>query len=413
MPSEVVATPAANPANAPGNVVLDRPARGVVAAQRARAGRSETLALLEAGKLDGAKPSVPAGRAAAPAGDPEQQPGGTRRAAPVEEPEEPIEAGADEGTEDEGDGEVEAPPAAKPDPETSKRLGQIQAAEARHRQKIAADQAKIDARVRALETEWAPKIKAASDFEALQAKAARARANPAHLGDLLKSLGYGEDHFEGAGQALYALSKAGQADPARAKQAERLLRDREESERVDATQRRLEELEKKFTVREQQTEYQELKTGYLDAVLEAVPDTAPITKSALAKIEQARAAARAAKTSEERVQALAKAKQLNTKLRGKLWELTEAMAKEEGEYPDLADVIARHEQIRGEELDELDIPRPTAKSDKKPNNQIADKQNPAKTLSADLGAPRVPRTTTSGKEHRAETRKMLESGKFE
>lgn len=403
MPADAtVATPAENPnpANARGNVLLPGPSAGTVAAQRARAGRAETLALLEAGKTDGAKPSVQSGRAA-PEVDPDQQPGGRRPHPPTAEPTETDDDEADA----EGDAKPDPKTEAKPDPETSRRLGQIQAAEKRHREKIATDNAKIDARLKSLETEWAPKIKAANDFEALMAKAARARANPAFLGDLLKSVGYSEDHFEGAGQALYALSKAGQADPTRAKQAAALLRDRDDAERVDATQRRLDELEAKFSAREQQAELRQLWTGYLDTVVESVTDDAPIAKAAMAKIDKARALG----TPEGK----AEAKKLYGKLYGKLREITEEMTKElDGDVPEHADVVARYEQLRGAELDELDIPRPT-KSDKKQNSQPADKQNPAKTLSADLGAPRVPRPSSSGKEHRNETRRMLESGKFE
>lgn len=411
-------TPSPNTANAPGNVVLDRPAAGVVAAQRARAGRSETLALLEAGKLDGAKPSTSA-RAPAADVDPDQQPGGrSARADKEPSPDEDIEAETtDHETEDakpEPDG---AAADAKPDPETSKRLGQIQAAEKRHREKILADNRKLEERGKEIESriesEWSPKIKAARDFDALLAKATKARSNPALLVDVIKALGYTDDHLEGAAQALYALSPKGQADPARRAHAERLLRDREEIDERSATQKRLDEMEQRLTSREQQSEFRELQSSYLDATVDAIPDTAPIAKAALAAVENARAAARAAATSTERVQALAKAKTLNTKFRTKLWELTEAMTREnDGDVPLHADVIARYEEIRGEELDELGIPRPTTAT-KKPNSQQAEKQNPAKTLSADLGAPRVPRSSQGGKEHRAETRRMLESGKIE
>ncbi len=406
-------TPAPNTSNAPGNVVLDRPAAGVVAAQRARAGRSETLALLEAGKLDDAKPSS----ARAPvAADPDQQPRARAARADKEpSPDADIEAETTDQEPEDAEPEDAKPEDAKPDPETSKRIGQIQAAEKRHREKVETDKRKLEERGQEIESriesKWAPKVKAAQDFDALLAKAAKARANPALLVDVIKALGYTDDHLEGAAQALYALSPKGQADPARRAQAERLLRDREEIDERTATQKRLDEMEARFTQREQRSEFVQLQTDYLDATVDAISDSAPIAKAAFAAVEKARADARAAKTSDERVKALARAKTLNTKLRNKLWELTEVMTKElDGDMPDRADVIARYEEIRGEELDELDIPRPTTK---KPNSQQADKQNPAKTLSADLGAPRVPRSSQDGKEHRAETRRMLESGKLE
>lgn len=373
----------------------------MVAAARARAGRGETLSLIESGQLDGAKPSVAApARAVAP----------TRTAAPTEVATPPGSADVESASEDTAEVETAAPTPApeSTDPETAKRLATIQAAEKRSRDQTKAARAEVEASARKLETEWAPRIKAAEDFEALRAKAKRGSV---HLVDAVRALGIGEDDFEAAAQALYAHSKAGAADPARKGQAERMLREREEATRVDATQKRLEELEAKLESKDRQSEFQTLQSGYLDGAVDTIADTSPIARAAVAAIEKARAAGTPADK--------ARAGQLATKLRGKLWEITVALTEElGGDVPDFADVIARYEDLRGAELDELGIPRPTAATTTpKQNAKPAEKQTPARTLSNDLSTTRVPRPTQSGdvhrKDHRKESLRMIESGKLE
>lgn len=419
MADAAVPAPArSNPANAPGAVVSNVPHRGVVAAQRAKAGRGDTLRMIESGQLDAAaaKPSVPAPAPKPAKAEPPAEPAADPNPKPDPEPD-PVEDDGVEGDADpeaEPDDEGEAPaaaPDAEPDAETKRRIATIQAAERRAREKAARKEAEIDARVRRIETEWGPLVKEAQEFKALRDKAAKARSNPALLADVFRGLGFTDDHFEPTAQALYALSKAGQADPARKAQAERLLRDREEIERVDATQRRLDELEAKLSARDQQTELQRLQASYLDETIEAIaPAAAPIAAKALANIE----AARALGTPEGKKKAAA----LTSKLRSKLWAITEEMTAElDGEVPELADVIARYEETRGAELDELGIPRPTATTTPKKNDQVAEKKNPARTLSNDLSTTRVPRPSQSGDEGRRNSRKetlrLLESGKLD
>lgn len=363
--------------------------------------------MIEAGQVDGAvaKPSVPpaAARPAAPAAKPE--------VAPTAEPE-VDEAPNDDDAPDAGESTTAA--TAAPDPETAKRIAAIQLAEKRSREKAGAARAELDKRAKDIETEWSPKIKRADDFDALLAKAAKARSNPAALVDVFRALGYTEAHFEGAAQALYALSEKGQADPARRAHAERLLADRAELERGDATQRELRELKDQLAAKDQQAEMRQLQAGYLEGVTDAVTEATPIAKAALAGIEKARADGTPA--------GRARAAKLAAKLRNRLWDITTTMTAEaDGDVPEHADVVARYEQIRGEELDELDIPRPNAATTtaptKKPNTPPADKQNPARTLSNDLSTTRVPRPVQSGdegrKQHRKDTLKALESGKLE
>lgn len=380
-------TPAGNAANAPGAVVSTTPHRGVVAAQRARAGRADTLALIESGKADpaAAKPSTVKSPDAPPAEKP------AARTAPAPTTEEP----ADDRREAQAQAAPEASTApdvsSVADPETAKRVATINASEKRSRDKIAAERKELEERAKAIETEWSPRAKAAQDFEALKAKAAKARSNPAHLVELFSALGFSDEHFAPTAQALYALSKAGQSDPAHKAHAEKLLRDREGVDELAALRREMAELKQGLTQEKQQTEFQRLQADYLDNTVKAIGNDAPTVKAMAAKGK-------------------------NQKLRDALWRHTvELTHEQDGEAPDFAAVVARYQT----ELDEMGVPRPSAQAapETKPNNETADKQNPARTLSNDLSTPRVPRTAQSGDENRRtnrkETLRMLESGKLE
>lgn len=384
--TQAAATDTAAAANTIGNVVHNAPHRGVVAANRARAGRSETLKQLLAGKLDDVAPSVPApqpgDRRPAAAAEPDQEGDEDAAAAPAPARQPTREPATEEPAD-------QKPAVAAPDAETAKRLTQIQQAEERSRRKIADERKSRDTELAQREAELAPRAKRADDFDALLAKAAKARSNPALLVDVFRALGFGDDHLEPVARSLYSLSKAGQADPAHRAQAERLLRDREVADDTTSLRREITELKQHLATRDQQTEFQQLQAGYLDNAVKAIGDAAPTLRAMAAKNP--------------------------AKLRAQLWRHTEELTREqEGDVPDFAAVVDRYQA----ELDDMGVPRPAASAPKtetetKTNNQAADKKTPAKTLSADLSTPRVPRPTTSGKEHRAETRRMLESGKFE
>jgi hypothetical protein len=380
-------------------VVLNAPHRGVIAEQRAKAGRGDTLRMLEGGHADpaGAKPSVPPQDRSA---KPDVKPA-TREEPPADDV-----PGDGDGGEPDGH-RAPDPAAAAEDPAVAKRLATIQAAETRQREKATKARAELETRAKAIETEWAPRVAKAEHFEALQAKA---RKGGVHLVDAFRALGFGDDDLEPAAQTLYAHSKAGAADPARKQQAERAMRERELADRGDETQKRIDALEAKLAAKDKQTQFQELQGQYLDSALDAITEAAPIARAATAAIDKARAEGTAA--------GKAQAAKLATKLRAKLWELTVAMTAElDGDAPDPADVIARYEESRGAELDELGIPRPTSTTTSKPNNKPADKQHPARTLSNDLSTSRVPRPAQSGdvarKESRRDTLRALETGKLD
>jgi hypothetical protein len=402
-PQSTTEVVAANPADAPISPARDRPAPGALAGNRARAGREATRQMLERGNLNDAKPSV----AERPASI--SRPATTRDDL-VGNPDEDDQATGDPPDRPTAGG---LPAPEKPaDPETTKRLAMLSNAEKRHKQLIAAETTKLEDRTRQLderEATLAPRIKAADDFDALKAKA---RRGGAHLVEVFRALGFADTDLAPAAQTLYASSPAGAADPARKAHAEQLWQQRAAladhdatSKRVDDIEAKFEERERKLAEREQQSEFQRLQGRYLDDAVEAIGDAHPIARTVVSRA----AAAAAGADKEER----ARANKALAKMRTKLWEITDEMSRELGEVPPEADVIARYEEIRGAELDELGVPRPTGKpaAPAKQNNQTGREQNPARTLSADLSTPRVPRDAPSGKAHRAETRAMIEAGK--
>jgi hypothetical protein len=385
--------------------LLDRPAPGVAASQRARAGRADTLAALRSGKLDDAKPSTP----------PRQ---------PVERAAAPPPAAADDDPDlDDGGGseqpggraaakkpETEKKPAreAEDDPETTRRIGKITDAEKRARAQIATERADLEKADKQLEEKWAPRQKAVEEFERMRGEAKAAVNNPAKLAKLMSSLGLTETHFETMAQVLYSLSPAGKADPARQKHVERITRDLRQAEELEerdiANASRIEKLEKKLEDKDRAAEFSTRQREYLDDAVAAIADEFPIAATALEK-----AASAADATPEDRKAAATRRR----KLEAQLWEAAVDLHQNgddpSGPAPDPRDVIAHFEKLRGEQLDELGIARPTRES--KPTGKPAEKKTPATTLSSDLSTARVPRPSLGGREHRAETRRLLEQGK--
>ena len=379
--------------NSPGAVVRNQPHPGEVAARRARAGRAETAALLERGQLGNAKPSV-AAKPPAPEVDPDD--GGQAQSGPEDLPPD------GQGDTDEGG----RPALPDPDPETSRRIAKLEAKERQQRTQAQAVRADLERQKKEMDderTQWAPRIKAAEDFEQLKLKA---RRGGAHLVEVFRALGFSDADFSPAGQTLYAASPEAGADPARKANAERLWRERgaiadsdATSKRLDDLERKIEERERALEQREQQSRTDEAAARYIGASLEEATEEHPIVQAIVAKAANG-------KTKEER---LAGARAVKS-LRAKLWTIAQEMAEEDGEYPEASALLKRYEDIRGAELDEIGIPRPNANAKK--NSQPADKTTPARTLSAELSTPRVPQSGTTGKDHRAETRRLIEAGKM-
>jgi hypothetical protein len=352
--------------------VLPAPSNAARAAARIRAGRAQTLAALESGNdlnVEAAPEAVAAAKAPAP----------------VESP--AVDEREVEAVETTDDAEVEdAPPArVEVDAESSKRLATIQAAEKRSREKIAKEREQLAADRASIEKERQELAAARSEIEAYRAARERAKLDPVAY---LKAAGV--DDLEYAARQAYATAKAG-TDPQSREAAARMMREREHETELQATKRRLEELEQRLSARDQQAQFESHKNTYIEHAVKAIGDDAPITKALAAKNP--------------------------AKVRAALWATTEHLiAENDGDVPDFEDVITTYERARRAELDELGIDPATltaAPAAKKQNDQPADKKHPAKTLGNDLSTPRVPRPTKSDKEHRAETLAMLERGTLE
>jgi hypothetical protein len=160
-----------------------------------------------------------------------------------EESSDESEVGADEDA-DLDDEDAEDASEKSTDPETSKRVAQVQRTDKRLREQREKQFAEREKRFADREShfqhvieQWKPRVEAAERYESLKANA---RFN---LIPILKDLGFTEDDWEPAGRELYAHSKKGAEDP---KNAEAVARTKRERERDD----RLAKLEKRESDRE-------------------------------------------------------------------------------------------------------------------------------------------------------------------
>lgn len=344
-----------------GSDILPGPGRASQAQSRIKASRAETLAALST-ELD------------APATAAKVEPAPTPMVA--DEPDSAVEADEDD-----------APPPpkveSKPDSETSKRLAAVQAAEKRSREKVAAERAEV-----ASERASAAKERAELDAELAELAAYRKAVERAKVDPVgaLRAMGITDPaDLEHAAKTSYAAAKG---DPANKEAAARAMREREHADELATLRKRLDERDSADKQRTETEHVQRETAKYVADLKAAVSDETPIVKHFLAK--------NPAKT--------------EAALRRTAYELSQ----ETGDIPDHADVLARYEQNRRAELEELGLDPNSILSapSKKPDPEAA-KKPAAKTLNNTLSTPRVPRSKSSEREQRAETLAMLESGKLE
>jgi len=360
--------------------LLKSPSNAAKAAARIRAGREATLAALEGGS-DDKQPTALDARATKPEPKAEPKP---EIALP-----EPVESGVEAETETEEATEVAADPApaaTEADPEANKRIGKIQAAEKRSRDKITKERETLAAEKAKIEQERQQIAAERAELEAYRKAKERAKVDPVAY---LEAAGI--DDYDYAARQTWARAKAA-TEPANKEAAANQLRQREHETELQALKRRHEELEQKLAAKEEQQAFETTRSSYLDHTVKAIDDTAPIAKALAAKNP--------------------------SKLRSALWATAQRMIDEsDGDVPEPEEVIAAYEAHRKAELDELGISIPAAKAatteTTKTNSQLADKKNPAKTLGTNLSTPRVPRPAKSEREHRAETLAMLEREQLE
>jgi len=191
-----------------------------------------------------------------------------------------------------------------------------------------------------------------------------------------RALGASEDDFEDIARAHYAHSKKGAADPRNKAEVERSLKEREQQERLDALQKRLDERDAAEKQSKAQAEAQREAAKYVESVAKAAAGPkAPLAAHFLAK-------------NPERTKA-------------KLGQIAYEMASEMDVVPTPAQVLKAYERIRREELLELGVDADTIVKAKaatpKPGTKPTEK--PAATESKPLS--------------KADLLAELEAGKFD
>lgn len=206
------------------------------------------------------------------------------------------------------------------DPDQKRRLEAVQRAERRSKEQLVkreqAMHAEVDARVRKLEQEWAPRIQKAERFEAMQANA---RTN---LISVLRELGLTDDDMEWVSKEAFVHSRAAGVKPEHRAEAARASRERDLEAKLAATDKRFTELESKLQRQVEESRAEAEGKQYL----------ASIEKAATSRVKQA----------------LAKAP---VRARNRLAQVAIELMDRDGARPEPAAVLAEYEK----ELEELGI----------------------------------------------------------
>ena len=283
----------------------------------------------------------------------------------------------------EPDAEQPAPPVESVDPELSKRLEAVQAAERRKMENIERRFKELEAKGAELERQWGERIRRAEAFEQLSQ---RAKYDPASV---LSELGLTDDDFEPAARQLYSRSKAAANDPRTRAAAEQAMRERESQGAIGDLRRQMHELQRQLLERDQrETDARETAT-YLSHVQKALSDETPIVKQWLSKAPQ--------------------------RAQDELINAARRLYQEHGEVPEPAALLRELEKARRAELEELGVDVATSfKTTKQATPVAGEKRNGRTTLSAELTTTTKPRTEPQTREElREETLRALSSGEFE
>ena len=297
---------------------------------------------------------------AAPAVEAEATPAPAADAAP------PADIDPDDGLEEAAAKAAPEPEPEPVDPATTKRLAQVQAAEAKKMAAVQAERKKFEAERVAFDAERKELAEAKARLSVLEAK----RHDPAAL---LLALGYGEDDLEAAARQVYGMSKAAAADPKNRDAAARMARERAQATELEKATARLEALEQRLEQQNQAQAAQRALEQYSAKLTAAAsPDATPLTaRQMAANPDRARVA---------------------------LAQLALEMAQEDGDVPDAVDVVARYEKMRAAELAELgiDIGAMTAKAPEPAAKKAAPRSMPANGA----GTPPPPQTRAMTHEQR-------------
>lgn len=270
---------------------------------------------------------------------------------------------ADPESKDDGEAETEAEPEpeAKVDPDLEKRLESIQKAEAKSREAIAQARADLKAEQDAFAAQMAELRPQLEQFNALKQ---RAMHDPAGV---LSALGVDlAEVGEIAARQIYSMSNAAQNDPKTRESAQSALRNREMASRLDALEKKNQELLQQMQEQQAKAQQAQQAREYMDGLTKSISDEAPLVARKLAN-------------SPEATQRL-------------LAQVATELLNEHDEVPDYGDVINRLESQLKTELNSLGID-PSAVLVPKKQTQAAGEKKTAKSLSQELGSsPTKPRT---------------------
>lgn len=309
-------------------------------------------------------------------------------------PAEPTETDASDESPDEEADEADEKPAIeqkaddadKPDPDTAKRIAQVQKATKREREMMAKQRDEL-AKART-EVESQRQAFAAERAELEEWKQLKARAKNDPLA-LYKAAGIGEDDYEHHAKVLYNHRKG--AEPKDRDAALRMQREKETVSEVSQLRKELDEHKAELAKREQAAQLEQAWTEHIGGVAKAAQDDkvdAPLLRAQLAKNPR--------------------------RAHATIRDITMQITQETGELPDAADVIAKYEEIRRQEIEELGIDVAAA-TGKKPVPAPETKLSGSRTLTPGLRAGTAPGggAKRSRKDELDETRRMLESGKLD
>jgi hypothetical protein len=249
----------------------------------------------------------------------------------------------------------------------AKAMAQVRKAEKRMRERFTAERQAFERE----RQQWQDEIKdiaaAAKKFERLQQ---RAKYEPDMV---LAELGLTDDDFDFAHRKIFARTKTAAADPKWREATERMAKDRELADRVAATEKANEQLREELRQARATEQAEREGKAYLDSVVKAADDSAPLLKRQLEKNP--------------------------TKAHNALAAIAVELFDKHGVQPAPAKVIKVYEKRRRAELEELgvEVPAVTAKA------KTAAAKKPVVAAAA----------STSKRPTREEILAELHAGKFE
>ncbi len=218
-----------------------------------------------------------------PAADPTPPPAADEDDAPEEQDSDKLVAAAAPVADEDAPDDPPAP-AAKIDPETARRLSQVQKQEKRAREGLAAEKREFEAERERWREENREQRAAVERFERLKG---RARLD---LASVARELGIAEEDFEYHAEQLYRRSPKGMKDPRHKALAEQSMREREQADRIAKLEEEIKSDREARSTAEKAAAQRRAADEYLGQVAKAAGSDTPLVKAMLAKNpERARA----------------------------------------------------------------------------------------------------------------------------